>query len=60
MGTYSEISRRQDNIVHTLVEFDFDGIIVECDITHFCPQSEEEIQIGIQNRMISEERNLNI
>lgn len=51
-----ELSRTTDTIVKTLVEYDFDGTKVEVMISHFNPQSEDDIALGIANREISERR----
>jgi hypothetical protein len=47
-------------MVYTLVEYNFpeNNQTVEVEITHFNPQSEEEIEIGISNRGITEQRKL--
>jgi hypothetical protein len=47
-------------MVYTLVEYYFEQYDkrVTVEINHFNPQSEEEIEIGINNRGITEERKL--
>jgi hypothetical protein len=47
-------------MVYTLVEYNFpeSDETVEVEITHFNPQSEEEIELGISNRGITEQRKL--
>jgi hypothetical protein len=47
-------------MVYTLVEYNFpeNNQTVEVEITHFNPQSEEEIELGISNRGITEQRKL--
>ena len=59
---YKEISRREEKIIRTLVEFTFningEEIKKEVDIPHFCPKDEKEIELGISNRFVSEERDL--
>ena len=47
-------------MVYTLVEYNFPAYnqTVQVEITHFNPQSEEEIEIGISNRGITEQRKL--
>jgi hypothetical protein len=47
-------------MVYTLVEYNFPEYnqTVQVEITHFNPQSEEEIEIGISNRGITEQRKL--
>ena len=59
---YREISRNTEVILKTLVEFTFNingvEIIKEIEVVHFNPQSEEDIELGINNRYLSEEREL--
>lgn len=50
----TELSRRETKIINTVVEFDIDWTIVECDIPHYMPKDEAEIQQNIQNRENSE------
>jgi hypothetical protein len=47
-------------MVYTLVEYNFpeNNQTVEVEITHFNPQSEEEIELGINNRGITEQHKL--
>jgi hypothetical protein len=47
-------------MVYTLVEYNFPeyGQTVQVEITHFNPQSEEEIELGINNRGITEQHKL--
>ena len=52
-----EISRREEKTVWTTVVYTFsDGSTKEVDIPHFNPIDEEEIQLGISNRFITEQR----
>jgi len=54
-----EISRREDRTVWTTVVYTFsDGSTKEVEIPHFNPGSEEEIQLGISNRFITEQRSI--
>ena len=54
-----EISRREDRTVWTTVVYTFsDGSTKEVEIPHFNPSDEEEIQLGISNRFITEQRSL--
>lgn len=57
--TYTILSTEQiEETIFTEVEFDFDGVKVECKIPHFMPGSKQEVLNGIENRMISEKRKL--
>lgn len=60
---YTELSRRTETIIKTLVEMTFiigEQIIVEnIEISHFNPKDEAEITLGIENRYNSRERELN-
>ena len=54
---YKELNRRTQNTVITTVEFTFeDGATKEVDISHFMPETEDDILLGISNRYITEER----
>jgi hypothetical protein len=48
------------NMVNTLVEYFFPeyNTKITVEVHHFNPQSEEEIELGIDNRGITEERKL--
>jgi hypothetical protein len=53
--TYKILSTRQDNeLLYTLVEYNFNGNILEIEVAHFNPQSTEEIENNIINRAASE------
>ena len=55
----TEISRREEKTIWTTVVFTFDnGDTKEVEIPHFNPKDEEEIQLGISNRFITEQRAL--
>lgn len=62
MDGYKELSRRSETIVITTVLFTFeiDGKQYEktIDVSHFCPKNEEAITLGINNRLISERKEL--
>lgn len=65
MENIKEISRNSfkdedgNETVHTIVEMTFeDGIVEEFDIPHFRPSSEKDIQTGLSNRYICEQRRL--
>ena len=61
MATYTENSRRDQ--VTTIVNVTYilsDNTKVIVDVPIFMPQSEDDIQLGITNRGISEENNLQI
>jgi hypothetical protein len=58
--TYKIISEREQVTKFTLVEFDFDGVKVEVDISHFPDISDEAVKKGIENRAITEAEILNI
>lgn len=47
-------------MVNTLVEYNFPeyNTTIQVDVTHFNPQSEDEIEVGINNRGITEQRKL--
>ena len=54
---YQELSREIQTTVRTTVLFTFpDGSTLEVDIPHFMPKNEDEIQLGIENRYITEAR----
>lgn len=57
---FTEISRTQlnEDILTTLVQYDFMESLV-C-ITHFRPQSEDDIILGINNREITEKKKLGL
>ena len=56
---YIELSRREEKTIRTLVEFTFaDGSTKEIEVSHFCPKDEEDIELGLSNRLISEQRQL--
>jgi hypothetical protein len=54
----TELNRREETTVYTEVEYDFDWEKKVVEVAHFMPKDEEEIQRGIQNRWITEEKNL--
>jgi len=55
----TEISRREDKLVYTLVEMAFaNGEVKEVEVAHFNPQSEADIELGISNRFITEQNAL--
>lgn len=55
--SYIELSRREEKTIKTLVEFTFaDGSVKEIEVSHFMPKDEDEIQLGLQNRLISEQK----
>ena len=57
MTQYKELSRREEKTVRTIIEFIFpDGEKREVEISHFMTKSENEITLGIKNRMVSEWR----
>jgi hypothetical protein len=47
-----------NTIVTTKVEYDIAGELVIVEIPHFNPQSEDDIELGINNRYVTEERKL--
>lgn len=57
MSTYkiTKVEKRDDTIV-TYVTFDFDGKSFDSIITHFQPQSLDDIILGINNRAASDGR----
>lgn len=62
---YKELSRREETevkeykTVFTTVEIDLeDGSKKTIEIPHFCPDGEDDIKRGIENRIISENRKL--
>lgn len=60
MSHHKEISRREEKTIRTLVEFTFDdGTKREVEVSHFEPKNEADIELGLNNRLISEEREYN-
>ena len=59
---YTELSRTEQKIVDTLVEFTFtingEEVKEQVNISHFNPKDEWDILLWIENRYISEERAL--
>ena len=51
--TYEILSRT--TTITTLVQYNFDGVLVNVNVPHFEPQDEAAIIQGIENRAISEE-----
>jgi len=50
-----ELLRVEQVTIRTTVEFTFDcGCTIEVEIPHFMPKDEDEIQLGINNRFITE------
>lgn len=47
-----------NKLVTTTVEYDLDGEIIIVDVNHFNPQSQDDIELGIQNREVTERRKL--
>jgi hypothetical protein len=47
-------------MVNTLIEYNFPeyNTTIQVDVAHFNPQSEDEIEVGINNRGITEQRKL--
>lgn len=55
MNTYKILEVSQiDETVTTKVEYTFGEEVVIIDVSHFAPQSQEDIDIGISNRALSE------
>ena len=54
------IPARDETTVFTLVEYHFGDLVITVDVAHFMPQSEDDITLGINNRMVSEKRKLEI
>jgi hypothetical protein len=48
------VPSREEKTVFTKVEYSLDETIVVVDIPHFMPQSEDDINLGIDNRMVTE------
>ena len=48
------VPSREEKTVFTKVEYSLDETIVVVDIPHFMPQSEDDINLGIENRMVTE------
>lgn len=56
---YKILSRENfGDTINTVVEYNYDGVIVEVNIAHFMPESEADIILGIENRAVSEKRKL--
>jgi len=54
-STYKITSTRQVNeILYTVVDYNFDGELVTVEIAHFAPQSVADIELGIVNRASTE------
>ena len=59
MMTYKIIEVTQfEETIFTLVEYNFDGTIIVVNIPHFMPNNNDEIELGITNRALSEKRKL--
>ena len=57
--TYKILSTTQlDETITTKVEYNLNGTIVVCDVAHYMPNGIEDIELGISNRAISEQRKL--
>ena len=55
-----ELSRREEKTIRTNCLFTFeDGSTKEIEVSHFCPKDEAEIELGLSNRLISEQRKIN-
>lgn len=55
MNTYKILEVSQiDETVITKVEYTFGKEVVIIDVSHFAPKSQEDIDIGISNRALSE------
>ena len=53
--TYKILSTRQNTeLLYTLVEYNFNGTILEIEVAHFNPKSTEEVETNIVNRAQSE------
>lgn len=50
--------RQLEDIIETVVEYDFDGKISTVTIHHFQPQTKQDVLTGIENRFVSEERKM--
>ena len=57
-GEVITIPASDERTVFTLIEYDFNGVKISVDIPHFMPQSEDDIQAGIANRAVTEQRKL--
>lgn len=56
---YEILERRDEPTVKTTVRFTYDDDTeIEVEIAHFMPADDDEITLGIQNRYVSELRNL--
>lgn len=55
---YTILSRRSEETVFTTVQYNFDGKIVEVEVAHFMPTSEQDIITGIENREVTEKNKL--
>jgi hypothetical protein len=51
-----EITRTQT--IHTLVEWEYNGVIYQTNISHFQPKDEEEITANIERRIVQEKSNI--
>jgi hypothetical protein len=52
-------TRRVEDTVFTLVEYNFSGRIVTTQVPHFRPTTRQEVGQGIRNRGVSELQKLN-
>jgi hypothetical protein len=50
--------KQVEEVVVTSVDYDFDGVKVSVDVSHYMPRSKAEIKEGIVNRAQSEKRKL--
>ncbi len=58
--TYTILKSIEQKTIITSVEYTFDnGDILIIDVSHFEPKSDEDIIIGIENRGITEQNNIN-
>jgi hypothetical protein len=56
----TESIMQDQNIVFTLVEYDFDGTKITVDIPHFMPPDEDYIILGIENCGITQQQKLGL
>lgn len=47
-------------IIFTLVEYDFDGTKIVIEVSHYNPFDEEYVIKGIENRAVTEQKNLDL
>ena len=59
MDNIKELNRRSETTIRTNCVFTFkDGSKKEIEVSHFNPKDEADIELGLSNRLISEQRKI--